>query len=230
MTLKQEIDKSVAIACAEAAAPDPTTPAVQAYVLPPVRTHGGLLLIDALRLRHSTREYDNRALPVRLLSELLWAAFGINRPETGDRTAPYWRHVMVIDVYVAMADGVWIYVPERHELLPYLDTDIRATTGLQEFVGEAPVELIYVAHGDRMHDVVAEDRRLFASVDTAFIGQNVYLFCASEGLGTVFRGAFDQTKLANALKLDDKQFVTFVQTVGRPKARVDAGGRIGRIT
>jgi nitroreductase len=228
MTLKQESDKCAAIACADAATTDPTKQATQAYALPAVRTHGGLLLIDALRLRHSTREYDSRALPVRLLSELLWAAFGVNRSDTGDRTAPYWRHVMVIDVYVAMADGVWIYAPERHELLPYLDTDIRATTGLQEFVGEAPVELIYVAHGDRMHDLVAEDRRLFASVDTAFIGQNVYLFCASEGLGTVFRGAFDQKKLADALKLDDQQFVTFVQTVGRPKARIDAVGCIGK--
>lgn len=220
MALKQDTDKSAAIICAEAAVPDPRTPAARTYVLPPVRTHGGLLLIDALRLRHSTREYDSRALPVRLLSELLWAAFGINRPATGERTAPFWRHVMVIDIYVAMADGVWICAPERHELLSYLDTDIRAITGLQEFVGEAPVELIYVAHGDRMPDVVAEDRRLFASVDSAFIGQSVYLFCASEGLGTVFRGAFDQKKLAKALKLDDKQFVTFVQTVGRPKARI----------
>ena len=137
---------------------------------------------------------------------------------------------MVIDVYVAMADGVWIYAPEQHELLPYLATDIRAVTGLQEFVGEAPVELIYVAHGDRMHDVAAEDRRLFASVDTAFIGENVYLFCASEGLGTVFRGAFDRKKLAEALKLDDKQFVTFVQTVGRQKARTGPGSCIGRIS
>ena len=228
MVLRQESDGSETVACASAATRDPATPALQPRVLPPVRAHGRLLLIDALRLRHSTREYDSRALPVRLLSELLWAAFGINRSETGDRTAPCWRHVMVIDVYVAMADGVWIYAPEQHELLPYLATDIRAVTGLQEFVGEAPVELIYVAHGDRMHDVAAEDRRLFASVDTAFIGENVYLFCASEGLGTVFRGAFDRNKLAEALKLDDKQFVTFVQTVGRQKARINPGSCIGR--
>ncbi len=222
MAFKQH--KSAVIAGAGAPTPDSTLSSLQARVLPPVRTHGGLPLIDALRLRHSTREYDNRALPVRLLSELLWAAFGINRSETGDRTAPYWRHVMVIDVYVAMADGVWIYAPGQHELLPCLATDIRALTGLQDFVSEAPVELIYVAHGERMHDVIAEDRRLFASVDAAFIGQNVYLFCASEGLGTVFRGAFDPKKLAQALKLDDKQFVTFVQTIGYPQAWTDSAG------
>lgn len=221
MALKQKIDKGVTTAGAVGATPDTASTPSQARVLPPIRTHGGLPLIDALRLRHSTREYDNRALPVRLLSELLWAAFGINRSETGDRTAPYWRHVMVIDIYVAMADGVWIYAPGQHELLPCLATDIRAATGLQDFVSEAPVELVYVAHGDRMRDVVAEERRLYASVDAAFIGQNVYLFCASEGLGTVFRGAFDPKKLAQAMKLDDRQFITFVQTVGYPKGWTD---------
>ncbi|MFC5437638.1 nitroreductase family protein [Rhodanobacter umsongensis] len=221
MALKQKIDKGVTPASAVGATPDTASPFSQARALPPVRTHGGLPLIDALRLRHSTREYDSRALPVRLLSDLLWAAFGINRAETGDRTAPYWRHVMVIDVYVAMADGVWIYAPGQHELLPYLATDIRATTGLQDFVSEAPVELVYVAHGERMQDVVTEDRRLYASVDAAFIGQNVYLFCASEGLGTVFRGAFDSEKLARVLNLADRQFITFVQTVGYPKVTAD---------
>lgn len=221
MALKQKIDKGATTASAVGATPDTASPLPQARTLPPVRTHGGLPLIDALRLRHSTRQYDSRALPVRLLSELLWAAFGINRAETGDRTAPYWRHVMVIDVYVAMADGVWIYAPGQHELLPHLATDIRAATGLQDFVSEAPVELVYVAHGERMHDVIAEDRRLYASVDAAFIGQNVYLFCASEGLGTVFRGAFDQKKLARALNLADKQFITFVQTVGYPTVPAD---------
>jgi hypothetical protein len=91
---------------------------------------------------------------------------GVNRAN-GDRTAPYWRHVMVIDLYVAVA----------------------------------PVDLIYVAHGERMHDVNAEERRLYASVDAAFIGQNVYLFCASENLGTVFRGALDTAALGRSLRL-----------------------------
>jgi nitroreductase len=154
---------------------------------------------------------------VQTLSDLLWAAFGINRP-SGDRTAPYWRHIMVIDIYAAMADGVWTYEPKTHALLPYLAGDIRAQTGLQDFVGAAPLNLVYVAHGERMTDVSPEERRLFASVDTSFIGQNVYLFCASEGLATVFRGAVDYPKLARILKLPDQQFVTFAQTVGYPRA------------
>ncbi|HXJ02036.1 MAG TPA: nitroreductase family protein [Micropepsaceae bacterium] len=219
MTRRQanvEILASTAVAAGLA----PTALAARAsepITLPPPRSEGGLPLITALRLRHSTREYSGRPLPAQVLSDLLWAAFGINRP-TGDRTAPYWRHVMVMDVYVAMADGVWLYEPKTHTLLQHLKEDIRTQTGLQDFVATAPINLIFVAHGERMTDVSTEDRRLYASVDAGFIGQNVYLFCASEGLATVFRGAVDYPKLSRALHLPDQQFVTFAQTVGYPQA------------
>ncbi len=185
--------------------------------LPPPHTEGGKPLMEALKLRRSTREYADRVLPPQVLSDLLWAAFGINRPN-GDRTAPYWRHVMVIDLYLAMADGIWFYDPKAHALLPHAKDDIRAETGLQDYVATAPLNLIYVAHGERMVDITPEERRLYASVDTGFIGQNVYLFCASEGLGTVFRGAVDYQKLARTLKLPEEQFVTFAQSVGYPHA------------
>lgn len=170
-------------------------------------------LLDALTLRRSTRDYATRTLPTQTLSDLLWAAFGINRP-SGDRTAPYWRHIMVIDVYVAMADGTWLYEPQEHQLRLHTPADVRAATGYQEFAGTAPINLIYVAHGERMTDVSPVDRRLYASVDAAFIGQNVYLFCASEGLASVFRGALDTVALARTLRLPEPQFVTFAQTVG----------------
>lgn len=185
--------------------------------LPPPRPEGGKPLIQTLKLRRSIREYADRALSQQVLSDLLWAAFGINRP-SGDRTAPYWRHIMVIDVYAAMADGLWNYDPKRHVLQQHAHADIRAVTGLQDFVATAPLNLIYVAHGERMQDVLPEERRLYASVDAGFIGQNVYLFCASEGLATVFRGAVDTKKLAQVMRLDPAQFVTFAQTVGYPKA------------
>lgn len=185
--------------------------------LPPPRLEGGKPLMQTLKLRRSIREYADRALSQQVLSDLLWAAFGINRP-SGDRTAPYWRHIMVIDVYAAMADGLWSYDPKRHVLHQHAHADIRAVTGLQDFVATAPLNLIYVAHGERMQDVLPEERRLYASVDAGFIGQNVYLFCASEGLATVFRGAVDTKKLAQVMRLDPAQFVTFAQTVGYPKA------------
>jgi len=185
--------------------------------LPPPTKQGGKPLMEALALRRSTRAYAKTPLPDQLLSDLLWAANGVNRPN-GERTAPYWRHIMVTDIYVAMADGVWLYQPEAHQLQAHLPDDIRAATGSQDFVGVAPLDLIYIAHGERMSDVGPADRRLFASVDAGFIGQNVYLFCASAGLGTVFRGAVPYDSLTKKLGLPAEQFVTFAQTVGYPAA------------
>ena len=186
-----------------------------AIELPSPRAQGGKPLIEALRLRRSIRHYAPRALLPQVLSDLFWAAYGINRPSV-DRTAPYWRHIMVIDIYAATADGVWLYDPKGHRLLLHLRDDIRAATGTQDFVGSAPLNLVYVAHGERMGDLPAEDRRLYASVDTGFIGQNVYLFCASEGLAKVFRAAVDYERLARTMELGAGQFVTFAQTVGYP--------------
>jgi nitroreductase len=185
--------------------------------LPPPRSEGGMPLINALKLRHSTREFSDRPLPPQTLSDLLWAAFGINRPD-GFRTAPCARYIIAIDIYLAMTEGVWIYEPKAHALLPHLAGDIRAETGIQDFVKTAPLNLVYVAHGERLLDTPPEERRLLTSVDTGFIGQNVYLFCASEGLVTVFRGSVDHSKLKRTLKLPHQQFVTFAQTVGYPRA------------
>src|SRR6185437_14803671 len=177
-------------------------------MLPEPRKEAGKPLMQALQLRRSSRAFSPRPLPPQLLSDVLWAAYGINRP-SGDRTAPYWRHIMVIDVYAAMADGLWLYDPKRHVLLRQSDADIRAQTGQQDFVGSAPLNLVYVAHGERMREVPAEARRLYASVDTGFIGQNVYLYCGSEGLATVFRGAVLTENLGRTMKLGAGQFVAF---------------------
>ncbi len=212
MTRRETVAGILAGAAAAAAIPA-SGAQMKTMPLPAPRREGGRPLLSALNLRHSTRAYSNRTLSTPTLSDLLWAAFGVNRP-SGDRTAPYWRHIMVIDIYLAMADGVWLYEPRAHELQFYLPDDIRAQTGTQDFVAAAPLNLVYVAHGERMQDLKVEERRLYSSVDTGFIGQNVYLFCASEGLATVFRGAVDYAKLAEAMKLPVQQFVTFAQTVG----------------
>jgi nitroreductase len=181
---RREFSAALAVAAAIAATgggAEAQQPA--ATLLPSPRTAGGMPLMDALKLRRSTRDYSDQPLSPQILSDLLWAANGVNRA-SDLRTAPYWRHIMVIDIYVAMADGVWLYDPIAHALLPLSKDDIRAKTGEQDFVGVAAVDLIYVAHGERMTDVGSEDRHLFASVDAGFIGQNVYLFCASEGLAS----------------------------------------------
>jgi hypothetical protein len=105
--------------------------------LPAPRKTIGKPLMQALQSRHSTRDYVTRPLSDQVLSDVLWAAYGINRP-SGERTAPYWRHMMVIDVYTAMADGLWLYEPKEHALRKRLDADLRAHTGQQDFVVTAP--------------------------------------------------------------------------------------------
>ncbi len=190
-----------------------------ALELPAPRHQGGKPLIEALMLRRSIRAYDPKPLPPQLLSDLLWAANGVNRPATGDRTAPYWRHIMVIDIYAAMAEGVWLYDPSKHSLVPLSERRYpgrHRVAGLRRNRAAQPD----LCRAWRAHDGISpvQDRRLYASVDTGFIGQNVYLFCASEGLATVFRGAVPYDKLAKRLQLPPEQFVTFAQTVGYPAA------------
>ncbi len=194
----------------------PTQVSGEVRVLPAPSKEGGMPLMQALSLRHSTREFSTRKIPDQVLGDLLWAAYGVNRAN-GDRTAPSWRHIIVIDVYAAMEDGLWLYDPTRHALVAHPAGDIRARTGQQDFPARAPLNLVYVAHGQRMSELAPENRKLFCSVDTAFIGQNVYLYCASVGLATVFRGAVDYPMLARAMRLPEEQFVTFAQTVGYPK-------------
>jgi nitroreductase len=186
--------------------------------LSPAGRYDGFPLVRALWARRSCREYSGREIDAHLLSELLWAACGVNGKQPDERTVPYCAHCRVIDVYVAGADGVWRYEPASHELLLHMSEDIRARTGGQDFVAAAPLNLIYVAHGERMTDVPDTERRLYACVDSAFIAQNVYLLCASQGLGTVLRGTLDTEALGRILGLEEGQFVTFAQSVGHPPA------------
>ena len=136
MVTRREASAGLLTAAMVAAAPKLAAQEAGVRALPTPRQVGGMPLMQALKLRRSIRDYADRPLTPQVLSDLLWAAFGINRP-SGDRTAPYWRHIMVIDVYAAMADGVWLYDPKQHALVPHLPTDIRALTGMQDFVGAA---------------------------------------------------------------------------------------------
>lgn len=205
---------SVVLAAAPGLALAQTPPPLE---LPPPRASGGKPLFDALKQRRSMRDYADRPLPAQLLSDLLWSASGVNRPASGDRTAPSWRHAIEIGIYVTAAEGVWRFDAQGHRLKPQLRGDIRAQTGAQDFVGTAAVNLVYVADGNRMHGASPEDQRLWAYTDTGFIGQNVYLFCASEGLASVFRASLDREALARTLRLDRHEFITCAQSVGYPK-------------
>ncbi|MGD0958218.1 MAG: SagB/ThcOx family dehydrogenase [Methylomonas sp.] len=186
--------------------------------LPPVQMETGGAIMQILQARKSTREFSTEKLSAQMLSDLLWAAFGVNRPETGGRTAPSTRNWQDIDIYVAAADGLYLYDAKSNALKLILRKDVRAQTGTQDFVGLAPVNLIYVSDFMRMAaDTSPEDKKLTASIDTGFIGQNVYLFCASKGLATVVRGSIDVGALAKTMSLKSSQWIVAAQSVGYAK-------------
>ena len=185
--------------------------------LPNPQMDGGKPLMQALQARHTTREFKSDMLPAQVLSNLLWAAFGVNRPDSGKRTAPSAMNWQEMDIYVALADGLYVYDAKANRLNPVLAADVRGATGTQDFVKDAPVNLVYVADLARTGDANADAQNLYTAVDTGVIVQNVYLFCASEGLGTVVRGSVDHAALAKLMKLRPKQRIVVAQTVGYPK-------------
>jgi SagB-type dehydrogenase family enzyme len=185
--------------------------------LPPPNLNSGKSLMQSLQARKSSRDFSAKKLPVEVLSNLLWAANGINRPDSGRRTAPSAVNWQEIDIYVATTDGLYLYNAKEHILKPVIKQDIRELTGKQPFVKEAPVNLIYVADYSRMGGASAEEKNYYSAEDTGFIAQNVYLYCASEGLATVIRGSIDKDALAKAMPLRDNQKIVLSQTVGYPK-------------
>ncbi len=184
--------------------------------LPPPAMEGGTSLMQALRNRHTAREFSDRELTLGMLSNLLWAAFGINRSQTGGRTAPSAHEWHEIDVYVSTAEGLYLYDAGNHALQLMLARDIRVETGLQSFVADAPVNLIYVADHARMIETTEEDRILYSAADAGFISQNVCLYCASAGLATVVRGMVARSALARLMNLKPSQRVVLAQSVGYP--------------
>ena len=199
------------------APPHAVTQEFQEIPLVKPQMDSGRLLMHVLKDRRSSREFSSRKLPIRVISNLLWSACGINRPDSGKRTAPSAANWQEIDVYVATAQGLYVYNPRRHSLQPVLAQDIRALTGSQSYFKDAPIDLIYVADYTRMANAAAEAKDLYAAVDTGFISQNVYLYCASEGLATVARGTMDRAALGQAMKLRAEQRIILAQTVGYPK-------------
>jgi nitroreductase len=189
-------------------------------VLPPPQKQGGLPLMEALAKRRSSRDFAPDALPLPLLSELLWAAYGVNRAD-GGRTAPSALNAQEIDVYVALLAGAYVYDAAGHALHLVVANDLRRVTGYQDFVDEAPLDLVYVADHARMAGVPVVHRDSYASAAAGAIAQNVYLFCASSGLDTVIRAWIDRSAIAAALGLSHEQQVLLSQTVGYSKH--DAG-------
>ncbi len=179
--------------------------------LPAPQKTGGMPLMEALNARQTQRTFSAKPLSDQQLADLLWAAFGINRPD-GKRTAPSAHNRQEVSIYVALPTGLYLYQAQSNTLERILDQDIRAQTGKQPFVKTAPVCLIFVSDYERMKN----QSEFYSAVDTGYISQNVYLFCASAGLHTVVLGSVDKEELQTAMKLKPTQHVILTQPVGLP--------------
>jgi nitroreductase len=183
---------------------------------PPMASNSFLQL---LAKRSSSREFSPEPLPVNILAGLLWAAFGINRPESGKRTAPSAVNRQEIDIYVAAANGLYLYDAKSSALKPILADDLKALTGRQAYVKEAPLGLIYVSDYAKFERGTEEEKLFYSAADTGFISENVYLYCASEGLATVVHMVNDKPVLAKAMKLRPEQKIVLAQSIGYPKKK-----------
>jgi len=173
---------------------------------------GGRPLMEVLSSRKTARDFSERPLELQTLSDLLWASWGYNRERK--RTAPSSHNRQEIELYLCLPDGVYLWNAVQNVLVRIIEDDLRAATGLQDFVGKAPLNIIFVAETSR---ITGKDERgvvetIFA--DTGFISENMYLFCADRGLVTVVRAMVDRKALSSALNLRPDQMVTLVQTVG----------------
>ena len=193
----------------------------QDITLPAPDRKGGKPLMQALNERQTTRTFTEDNLTQQQLSDMLWAAWGINRADQKKRTAPSAMNYQEIDVYVALPGGLYVYVSESNTLRMINNKDIRKTTGTQSYVNNAALNLVYVADmgkAGKKEGVKIDDSDLFMSYsDAAFIAQNVYLYCASANLGCVVRGSIPKEKPSLELGLRSNQLIILAQTVGVPK-------------
>ena len=177
----------------------------------------GSAFMKALSDRQSVREYDTKDVSLQDLSDLLWAANGVNRPN-GNRTAPSANNRQEIDVYVINKDGAYLYDPANHMLKPVAKGDFRKeVAGQQDFVTSAPVCILLVANLEKLGNPTAEGTRITAGLDAGIVNQNINVFCAAVGLATVPRGSMNKDELKKILKLTDNQYIMLNNPVGYPK-------------
>jgi nitroreductase len=179
---------------------------------------GGLTIMEALWLRASVRTWSKRELQPQELSDLLWAANGINRPDK-KRTAPSAINAQDVDIYVVMKGGAYLYDAANHALTPIATGDHRSEVG----VPNAPVQLFLVSEGARFQRGTPEQKREWGALDAGIVSQNIALFCAARGLATRPRASFERDKLTPLLKLKDSQHAFLNHPVGYP-AQTSSGG------
>jgi SagB-type dehydrogenase family enzyme len=176
----------------------------------------GSAFMKALSDRHSEREFDTKDLSLQDLSDLLWAANGVNRSD-GRRTAPSAMNRQEIDVYVVRPDGAYRYDAAQHLLTPLTKGDHRqAVADGQDFAATAPLCIVLVAQLEKLGDPANEQTRLIAAMDAGIVCQNINLFCAAADLSTVPRATMDKEKLTKVLQLTDRQLIMLNNPVGYP--------------
>lgn len=185
--------------------------------LPAPQKTGGMPLMQALNERSSSRDFIDKDLTEQQLSNLLWAAFGINREDSKKRTAPSSHNNQDIWIYLTTKNGVFKYLAEEHSLEKISGEDLRKIAGRQDFVKKAAVNIIYVSDFSKLGNSADDVKLMTAATHCGFIGQNVYLFCASEGLISVFRAYVDKEKITETLKLPEGFEVIYSQSVGYSK-------------
>ncbi|MBN1633003.1 MAG: SagB/ThcOx family dehydrogenase [Ignavibacteria bacterium] len=177
----------------------------------PVKT-GGMPLMEALQNRKSSRTFSGKKIEMQMLSNLLWAANGVNRNESGKRTAPTANDTRAMDIYVIMEDGAYLFNPDEHSIEQISDKDLREFAGRQDFVKKAPLNLIYVSDYSKLK--TGSEKEIYSGSHAGFIGQNVYLFCASAGLNTVVRAWVDKDVLKKEMNLKEDAHIILAQTIG----------------
>lgn len=176
------------------------------------------LFMQAVKERKSSREFSEKELSLQDLSNLLWCANGVNRPESGKRTSPSAMNKQDVDIYVVLKEGAYLYEATKHELFPVVSGDYRKNTGMQPYVATAPLNLIYVSDLSKFDFLKEREEQIMtAAIDAGHCSQNVYLYSAAANLAVVTRTSVDKTKMAEILKLKPQQLVIMAQTVGYPK-------------
>ena len=183
--------------------------------LPPPYLANDKPFMQTLQQRRSSRDFSTEKLSRQDLANVLWCAYGVNRPDTKHRTAPSAMNSQDIEVYAFLDDGIYLYDPWKHELHMVVAGDHRGATGSQEFVARAPLNLVYVSDFSRMKFGRDDSSKMWmASVGAGHCSQNVYLYGSAAGLNVVVRASFEQTAIAKLLSLGPVQHVLLAETVG----------------
>ena len=182
--------------------------------LPPPETKGGMPLMEVLEKRQSSRSFKDSVMSEQQISNLLWAAYGINRLEINKRTVPSALNMQEYDIYLSMKSGFYLWNYTKNQLETIKAGDFRSSVSKQTFVSDAALILIYVADFDRMGQIEDSKKEYYSAADCGFICQNVYLFAASENLGAVIMANCEREHLSETLMLKPSQKIVFIQPVG----------------